>query len=284
MLATPNLRQIARAFTRPVFAELARTGNSDVARELLQAPSRSKSRNSIPLGQAYEAGWTLLAEQYRNEYVYKNELAARLIFSRHSPRTAGFAVELNIGKSIVDVAVANGTSTAYEIKTEYDSCRRLNTQTADYLKAFDKVYVVTHPDYVERYAQELDSRVGLISLFPGSSLRPHREAISNAQNVDPRIIFRRLRRAEYLAAIRAIFGEQPDIPSGLIDAHCDKLFSTLSPVEAHKVFVKALKGRTTDKNTVDFISVLPPSLKALGFATPLSGRQRETLKEVLISR
>lgn len=251
-------------------------------RYLSAASSESTLRLSHPsLAAVFESQWEALASHYRNEYVYKNELASRLIFKRHSPRTASFLVELAIGNSIVDVAVANETSTAYEIKTEFDSSKRLSSQTADYLKAFDRVYVVTHPNHVERFERELDERVGLIVLSPKKSLTPYREALSNIHNVEPRTIFRCLRRSEYLNVINMHFGIIPSLPNGIISRHCENLFLGLSPENAHEFFVQALRCRTTDKNTVDFVKVLPPSLRALGYATPLSRRQRDTLAQLL---
>ncbi|AQR68242.1 hypothetical protein BZG29_07625 [Janthinobacterium sp. LM6] len=283
MTTTQDLRMLAKVFTRPVFANLARTGNPHPVLDIL-AKHALISKNPLrpaTLASAFEDGWEILAAGYRNEYVYKNELATRLVFKRHSPRTASFQVELGVGSSIVDVAIANGTSTAYEIKTEFDSSKRLKSQTADYLRVFDKVYVVTHPNHVERYERELDPKVGLIVLSPKHALSPLREARSNIENVEPRAVFRCLRRAEYLSATKELFGESPTLPNGVIAAYCEKLFLNLSPEEAHRVFVKALRARTTDKSTVDFISLLPPSLRALGYATPLSNRQRGTLTDLL---
>jgi hypothetical protein len=213
--------------------------------------------------------------------VYKNELANRLVFKRHSPRTAGFQVELRVGSSIADVVVANGTTTAYEIKTEFDTSRRLSTQTSDYLKAFDKVYVVTHPAHISRYERELDPRVGLIVLSDRHSLTPYREASANLENIDPRTVFRCMRREEYLSAIEATLGAVPVMPNGLIGGHCEEIFRQLSAEQAHKCFVKALKSRTTHKSNVDFVSRLPSSLRALGYATPLSGRQRISVLDTL---
>lgn len=278
-----SFRLLARAFTRPVFAAMARTGDYRSPLDFLikrRVVFKTQSKNA-PLSAWFDDAWSVLAAEYRNEYVYKNELATRLIFRRHRPHTAGFQVELGVGGSIVDIAVANGTTTAYEIKTEFDTARRLLSQTADYLKAFDKVFVVTHPAHVLRYERELDPRVGLIVLSPKSSLTPYREAQSNAANVDPQTIFRCLRRQEYLMAVGELFGEIPALPNGHIARYCESLFATLSPEIAHKAFIKALHARTTDKSTVDFIAQLPSSLRALGYATPLSGRQRNTILELL---
>lgn len=280
-----TLRQLARAFTRPVFSEMARSGKAQPALQFLNKVLHDGAdiNQNRSVGDAFDAGWTYLAKHYRNEYVYKNELATRLIFKRHSPRTASFQVELNVGRSIVDVAIANGTSTAYEIKTEFDTNRRLKTQTADYLKVFDKVFVVTHPNHVERYEKELDKRIGLIVLSQKRSLTPYREPTANSNNVDVRTIFKCLRRSEYLSAIKHFFGESPDLPNGLIANYCEKLFCTLSPQQAHTIFVSALRSRTTNKNNVDFVTLLPLSLRALGYGTPMSTRQRTTLLELLSS-
>ena len=277
-----SLRLLSRAYTRPMFAELARTGDASTVTGLLCSHGQVGEKVSgLRLDELFEYAWNRLATSYRNEYVYKNELASRLIFRRHSPRSAGFQVELRVGGSIADVVVANGTTTAYEIKTEFDTCRRLSTQTNDYLKAFDKVYVVTHPAHVSRYERELDPRVGLIVLADRRSLTPYREACSNAENVDPRTIFRCMRRDEYISAIEATLQPVPIMPNGLIGAHCEALFEQLSSKQAHACFIKALKSRTTDKSNVDFVSKLPSSLRALGYATPLSGRQRSSVLDTL---
>ncbi len=281
--SSDKLRLLSRAFTRPVFTEMAKTGDWRISLNfLLKNRLASNSETTCqPLSSLFEDAWAYLVKSYRNEYVYKNELASRLIFGRHSPRTAGFQVELPVGRSVVDVAVANGTTTAYEIKTEYDTARRLRSQTFDYLRAFDKVYVVTDAAYATRYVRELDERVGLILLSKKGSMRIERDAETNMHNVEPAAIFRCLRKEEYLAAIKEHFGNVPELPNGLIAGYCEKLFANISSIEAHEVFVKALRTRTTNESTVHFVAQLPTSLRALGYATPLSSVQRRTVLALL---
>ncbi len=277
-----HLQLLASAFTRPVFAQLARTGDAlGTLKALVKGGAIKRQAQEKSLAILFDEALSHLAKDYRNEYVYKNDLASRLIFGRHSPRTASFHVEMPVGQSIVDVAVANGTTTAYEIKTEFDTAKRLKSQTSDYLRVFDKVFVVTHPAHLERFASQLDSRVGLIVLSKKGALSTYREAMPNAANVEAGAIFRCLRRAEYLSGIKELFGEEPQLANGHIHAYCEKLFSTAAALDAHDFFVKALRARTTDKSTVEFVAQLPPSLRALGYATPLSGRQRETMLALL---
>jgi len=280
-----TLRLLASLFTRPTFAALARTDDCRaVLGPLLKAGIvRKQTGFQTPLSAVFEEASTYLSKYYRNEYIYKNDLASRIIFGRHSPRTAGFQVELPIGRSIIDVAVANGTTTAYEIKTEFDSAKRLKSQTVDYLKVFDRVFVVTHPAHVARFESELDCRVGLILLGATGKMTTYRDAQSNRGNIIPAAVFRCLRQTEYLSAINDLFGAVPQLSNGLIGSHCESLFATIPAGIAHEIFVKSLRARTTDGNTVQFIASLPPSLRALGYATPLSGRQRNDVLSLLKS-
>lgn len=52
------------------------------------------------------------------------------------------AFEMSIGDSRIDICRINGELCAYEIKTEYDNYDRLQSQMQDYLKAFEKVYII----------------------------------------------------------------------------------------------------------------------------------------------
>ena len=284
-ITAKSYRRLATVFTRPILAGMAQSGDASKTTQLLIQHGLDSTRdgNSGTLANLFDQAWDQLAKNYRNEYVYKNELANKLIFQRHSPRTASFHVELNVGRSIIDVAVANGTSTAYEIKTEFDNSRRLQSQTADYLKAFDKVYVVTHPHHVVRYERELDERVGIILLSDKTRLTLYRAPTSNMENLDVRTVFGCLRRNEYLSALKKQFGDMPPLPNGLIANYCEKLFCTLPSKIAHNIFVNALRTRTITKSNVEFMTLLPVSLRALGYATPMSASQQKTLLELLSS-
>ncbi|MFM0543728.1 sce7726 family protein [Paraburkholderia strydomiana] len=233
------------------------------------------------LASLFDSAWHEMRREYRNEFVYKTEIASRIVFGRHSPKTASLYVELPVGRSIVDVAVFNGTSTAYEIKTEYDTPRRLTTQTSDYLTAFDRVCLVTHPRCAESYADISDPRVGILVLTERGSLRLIREPLTNRQNVAPKTIFGCLQRAEYVEAVSLKIGEPVIKPSAIIQGYCGGVFEQFTASEAHDTFVSALRKRKTDGDTVRFVTALPESLRVLGYATPLSRRQRETALSAL---
>ncbi len=245
--------------------------------------SRIAGANAVdaPLGMALDAALEGLRKHYRCEYVYKAAIADRIVFGRHSPRTASMHVELPVGRSIVDVAVFNGTSTAYEIKTEFDSDRRLSTQTPDYLRAFERVYVVTHPALVGRYSRILDERVGVLALSPRGSLAEVRTADGSGESVDKSALFRLLRSHEYCQALEQEFGEQPFLPNGRRYSHYSKLWMDLSVGQAHKLTISAMRARTTSPCMVDFMRQMPVSYRALGYATPLSSVQQARVLKIL---
>jgi hypothetical protein len=270
-------RTLAKLFTRPVMTAMARTGSADLLVRGLRRVGVNVDSQYRSVGAVFDACFKELSDGYRCEYIYKAAIADRIVFGRHSPRTASMQLELPVGRSIVDVAVFNGTSTAYEIKTELDSDKRLVSQSPDYLKAFDRVYVVTHPSLAERYIRSVDHRVGILTLSRRNQLSEVRPPASDLSRVSSATIFRMLRRGEYMEAITHYFGRQPQLPNGAVFAHYERLFGMLSAAQAHEAFVSALRRRSTDGETASYISALPKSLRALGFATPLSGVQRAKL-------
>ncbi len=276
-------RILAQLFTRPVFSLLSKTDGAQAALSFLTATGVASPRGYQSAASIFEAAFSELNGGYRNEYIYKATIANRIVFGKHNPRTTSMQVELPVGRSIVDIAVFNGTSTAYEIKTEFDTPKRLLSQSSDYLRAFDHVYVVTHPDFADRYASLVDERVGIAAITGRNSISVLRSAMSNAAHIEASAVFRMLRRSEYVDAVECIFGKLPAIPNGLIFRHCENLFKTLPSEQAHSLFVSALHRRTTDAATVDFLSHLPVSLRVLGYATPLSGVARERVIKSLAS-
>ena len=77
-----------------------------------------------------------LIKEYRNEYIFKNTIANKIIKGRHRLSNVTYINEFRVVNSICDVAIFNGTSSAYEIKTELDNFDRLENQLADYKKGF----------------------------------------------------------------------------------------------------------------------------------------------------
>lgn len=277
-LEIDQARLLSKVLTRPTFAALAR---GDDHRKLFRTLYElNLISDSWSVRDIFFHAYKRISAVYRNEYVYKTAIANRIVFGRHSPKTTAISIELPVRRSIVDVAVFNGTSTAYEIKTSFDSPRRLVTQTPDYLCVFDKVYVVTHPDSAKSYADNCDERVGILALDSKDRLKVIREAIENKKNIDPRSMFRILRRDEYVSALETLQGVPINVPNGLIAGHCEEVFSKLDVEVAHSSFLTAMRQRTITQENVRFVSALPDFLRVLGYSTPLSGIQRQRILSI----
>jgi len=277
-------RLLARTFSRPVVETIARRGTAKAVARELRTLLEGQLDPHASVAEAFDACFSSLSRNYRCEYVYKAAIAQRIVFGRHSPRVAGLAVELPVGQSIVDVAVFNGTSTAYEIKTEFDSSRRLTTQTADYLRVFEKVYVVTHPALSARYAEVVDPRVGVFSLSARGRMTEVRAAMASTDRLCTQSMFLCLRRAEYMRVVDAYFGEQPELPNSKVQEHYLELFKQLPIAVAHNAFVAELKARCTEPSLVDFVTSLPESMRVLGYSTPLSAAARQRVLSAIATK
>lgn len=73
------------------------------------------------------------------------------------------AFEMAVGDSRVDICRINGYSYAYEIKTEYDNFERIESQMSDYIKAFEKVYVIVPKAKVNTVIDHIPDSCGIIS-------------------------------------------------------------------------------------------------------------------------
>lgn len=274
-----HARFLARILNRTTFTSLARGEDP----RILFKPYYDiiKSQPLETTKDLYAYAYNSIKKNYKNEYIYKSAIADRIIFGRHSPATSSLSIELPVGSSIVDAAIFNGTSTAFEIKTEFDSPRRLISQTPDYTKAFDKIYIVTHPQHAHRYAEKAEAHIGILSLTSKGNLSEFKPAISNLENVDPRIIFRMLRKEEFLPALEKLSGAKIALPNGIIRAHCEKIFLDLDKITAHEIYINAMRQRTTKPENVDFMKSLPSHLRVLGYSSPLSRPQRTKLLSAL---
>lgn len=81
----------------------------------------------------------VILKYYPNELSVKSNFINHILFKSNNHVTI---FELPIGNSRIDLCKINGSSTAYEIKTDLDNLVRLNKQLNDYLRIFEKVFVI----------------------------------------------------------------------------------------------------------------------------------------------
>ncbi|WP_157907226.1 sce7726 family protein [Sorangium cellulosum] len=198
---------------------------------------------STTLLTAVQAIFDLMRRRYRSDYVYRAAIANKIFLGRHSPATTTLLSELRVWRSKADLAMLNGTSTVYEIKTELDNLDRLSSQLADYSRMFDRTYVVTHDGQAQPLQSVLPSHVGVIVLSKSFTLQVVREASSNADNIDILTVVDALRRSELVEMTRALCGSVPQVPSVRLVAECRQLLSQHQARSVHREMVRLLKKR-----------------------------------------
>lgn len=231
------------------------------------------------VSEVFDLIYDFLANEYRNEYVYKNEIINRIRHEKHDVAVSHIFSEFRTGKSRADLAVFNGTSTCYEIKTEIDTIRRLESQVSDYLRCFEHVYLVAPENKIDSSLDILQTQVGILVLHNDGSLHTVRKAESNIENIDQLTLFRSLQKKEYLKIASDL--DETVIHLNEIDAfHKAKdIFLSLDIVEAHSKFMAAIQSRRAGKRDEDLLSQLPISLSNAFFSTKMTSGMWRSFSE-----
>jgi len=274
-------RAIARIFSRPVYRGLAEGRVALPLQDVLNKNALGPRAAEETIEAVFERAYEHLTKNYRSEYVYKNTIVQKIVFGQYAPSTTAFLSEFNVGSSKADAVVLNGTSSVYEIKTQYDSLSRLPTQLSDYCRVFDYVTVVTHEAGAASVERLAPDHVGILVLERRGRLKTIRAALSNVANIESDAIFRCLRRDEYQRILHRTCGNVPAVAPSLLWHACREEFSKLPAAVAHMEMVNELRKRTTNRAKVELVSSLPKSLRALGLAEPLSLARGKSLLENL---
>ncbi|MGB3609892.1 MAG: sce7726 family protein [Cellvibrio sp.] len=284
MKEVSRLKNISSIFSRSTLKKLA--SDPDAISGLYKLAhkaglSGSNALNSYNLYELYELAYSELSVLYRNEYIYKNVIAEKIIKGKYrlSPRCY-YASEFRVHDSIADVVIANGTTAAYEIKTELDSLDRLDYQISNYSKVFDKIYVVIPDSKYKAWSHKIPDFSGIITLTKNHTLSIKRDAKTDIDRINLNSIFYCMRREEIISSIKDNFGEIPNVkPVHLKDA-CKELFLTLSKNMAHETFLKALKRRSLSDGVREILKNTPPSLTSAVLSANFSKREVSSLVRI----
>ena len=206
--------------------------------------------------------YDFLFKNYRNEYVYKNVIANKILLGKHSLNTSQMLTEFRVGKCKADAVIINGTSTVYEIKSEMDSFKRLEKQLSAYLQVFDHINVITTAFQAKKLISDLPESVGILTVTNKNTISTLRKSLSNKENINRGTLFDSLRKNEYLQVLKKLNETIPDIPNTMIFKECKKLFMKFSPNELHDTSMNVLKKRNDSKELSELIKTAPNSLSA----------------------
>lgn len=283
-LAAKHGAALARLFSAPVIKNLAATGHSALATQVLRESGFHYAfSSSISLSSFFEYIFQLLLKYHRNEYIYKNAIANRILLGRHSLNSSFMLTEFRVLNCKADCIVLNGTSNVYEIKSAFDTMVRLSRQIDAYQKIFDRVHVITSPEQLEPVMKQVDESVGVMVLNSRNRISTVREGLSNKAHTVPAAIFDSLRQSEYLKILRGYLGFRPDAPNTRIYKMSKDLFCKLPPHIAHDAMVQVLKDRGNCHSLKQFILQVPFSLKAACIACRLTGKEQKSFIDLLHS-
>ena len=223
-----------------------------------------------------------LKNNYRNEYFYKNTLLNKLLLGVHSVNTTTALTEIAIAKSKADFVLINGKAVVYEIKTELDNLERLNSQIADYYKAFDHIAVVTYERNLQQLKKVLDNvdkPVGIYVLRKNGKLGTIRKPQRHTGDLNKEIIFKLLRKSEYENIIAQQYGYLPEVTQFKYYSTCKKMFLQIPIEESYLLVLRTLKKRMQLEKE-EFVKI-PYELKFLVYFMELSCDDYQKLENFL---
>jgi len=220
-----------------------------------------------------------LRKDYRNEYIYKNTLINELLIKKYGLKDTIAINEFRVGNSIADIVLFNGTSKAFEIKTELDTEKRLDGQLEDYTKIFKQCYVVVSENLIEKYLK-IDREIGIVALYSTSrslKMREVRPAKVN-EKIDAETVIKAVRTSEYKAIVKEYYGKLPEMNDFNMFGICLDLIKAIPYNELNQLFIKTIKKR---KNNTSSLKLYNTELRQLALAMKLNPKNYQQLLEKL---
>jgi hypothetical protein len=263
---TKYLPALSRVFSPIVMDSLAQKGYSAYLNEVCaNSGILHKIDKTMLLSDFFDWIYNFLFRNYRNEYIYKNVIANKILLGKHSLNTSQMLTEFRVGKCKADAVVVNGTSTVYEIKSEFDSFARLKNQIYAYLQVFDNINVITSAPQARKLISELPECIGILVLTDRNTISTIRKSESNKKNITQQVLFDSLRKNEYMKIVKDFYGTVPDVPNTRIYRECKCLFCRIPSESAHDLTMAILGKRINTKLLKEFIGQGPDSLSSCFF-------------------
>lgn len=273
-ISLEQMRSYSSAFSRHVFSDIINYGDFSHLNYLIDQGFKIKESDTYItlLRHIYRA----MCKYYRCEYVYKNEVINKLLLKQFAGTKTIVFNEFRVIDSIVDLAMFNGVSKAFEIKTEYDSKKRLAHQLDVYSKLFQECYIVIPKELYEHYTTGISDAIGIIVMCIDNGqiiLSTERKATKNNM-VDPDILIKSVRCKEYKNIIKAYFGSLPEVSCyDMFDA-CNALMRQIPCDVLHSLFLTEIKKRVNNTNLLHHI---PAEIRQMCLSLNLDKQQSEAL-------
>jgi len=271
VIACKRLFALSRLFSSSVFRELAGKGRSAAfARLVHEAAVLPRSLERARVRDVFDLAFrTLMQRGMRDEYIYKSALTHRVLLGKHSLRTASMLTEFRVGDCKADIAILNGTTTVYEIKSERDSLSRLERQIENYRKVFASVFVIAGEKHIDTVLAATPTDVGVMSLDHRYYTSLLRDAKNQPERISPLAVLESLRTNEAKQVLDELCIAVPDVPNTRLRRQLRKQFESLRPVDVHGAMLRVLKRTRDLQPLAKLVGRLPNSLHAAALSIPL---------------
>ncbi|TSE03046.1 sce7726 family protein [Aquimarina algiphila] len=276
-----SLKAVSSLFNNPVFNNIVDDIDHDIIdRRVSKYLKANKGLKLNTYHEFFSHVYDSMLKNYRNEFIYKNEIVNKILLGKHSLNTTTMLNEFKIGKSIADLVMLNGTSIVYEIKTELDSTERLLSQIENYRKTFLNVIIVTHYSTKDKYLNFLEKhnlhKIGLMVFTKQRTISLIRKPQVDSSYLDITFMFKCLRREEYTNAIKDYFGYIPDVPNTRIFKKCLELAHEIKPEKFHERMFFYLKKRGVKEKKIISSHEIPVFMKHISVCSNF--RKRDFIK------
>ena len=274
-ISDEQLRSYSSAFSRDVFSDIANFSDFSHLDWLISHYEESLNDNASYmdyLSYMYAA----ISKSYRCEYVFKNEIINQLLLKKYGTKHTVAFNEFRVGDSIVDLAMINGESKAFEIKTTLDSPKRLDKQMNDYKKVFDKCYIVVDAEESEYYSACVDDSIGIVSLsyVRGRIVLDEYRPAKKHEIIDVSCLMKCLRTSEYMNIVKTYFGAIPDSSCFEMYNACLEQLTKIPSEILDSMFLAEIKKR---KSATSRLKLFPKEIRQIMLALNIPQNRQEML-------
>lgn len=186
--------------------------------------------------------YKVLRRDYPYEYIYKNEFLNQWVKNELGSNNSVVFNEFRIGKATADLALFNGTSKVFEIKTIFDSEYRLSRQLNEYKKLFNEIYLIVPASKLEKYSL-INDKVGIITYSASNNTFQLVRKSYSQKNPNFSIIMKVLHTKEYKDIVSEFYGKLPEINDFTQFDICKDLIHKIPSSDLNTLFIKTLKKR-----------------------------------------
>lgn len=187
--------------------------------------------------------YAVLAENYQNEYIFKNEFLNNWLIKELGETNSQIFSEFRVGNSIADLVMFNGCSKIFEIKTELDNDSRLTLQVQNYAKVFNQIFLIIPESKIHLYEKH-DASVGIITYAPSSKniFSVFRNAKLSPE-IEVSVLMSFLHTNEYKSIVKNHYGFIPQMTSFNQFKICSELIFEIPKGNLNKLFIDEMKKR-----------------------------------------